>query len=127
MIRKSRVLVIGDEGKGVEALVELLERSGHEALGLTRPLETLSRARELRPDLILLDYDPKEVGGPELAVLLRRGPETRDIPLVFTSDRVDEERLLLAALSGARGFVRLPATAESVLEEVDALLRAAPV
>ena len=79
----------------------------------------LDVARQLRPDLILLDLLLPDLPGREVLTRLRATPETADIPVVVLSadaTRAEGERLLAL---GANRYPTKPLDVQAFLRLVD--------
>jgi len=88
------VLVVDDEKQNRELLTELL-RSECRVILAKNGAQALERAREQRPDLILLDVLMPDMNGFEVIQQLKNDDSTRDIPVIFISALdapTDEER-----------------------------------
>lgn len=79
---KPFALVIEDDRDNCDALTEALRVSGMRALGCRSGAEGVSLARELAPDLIVLDYRLPDVTGADVCRMLRADPVTSRIPIV---------------------------------------------
>jgi PAS domain S-box-containing protein len=77
-----KLMIVDDNVDAAETLGLLLEACGHEVAVEHQPLRALARARDLCPDVCLLDIGLPEVDGNELARRLRSQPETADTVLV---------------------------------------------
>jgi DNA-binding response OmpR family regulator len=85
----------------------------------------LRLARELRPDLVLLDVMMPHVDGWDVAARLAAGDGTSDIPVVFLTARAESADFLRGYELGAVGYVskpfdptRLGATLHDLLERL---------
>ena len=81
----------------------------------------LRLARELKPDLVLLDVMMPQVDGWQVAEELGRDDATRELPIVFLSARAEPADYQHAHDLGAVGYVTKPfdpTTLGSVLHEV---------
>ena len=88
-----RVLVVDDNRDAADSLTLLLGLAGHEARTAYSGLEALALARELDPDVILLDLGMPGMDGYEVARELRRDAATKDATLVaLTGWGQDEDR-----------------------------------
>lgn len=91
---RPRVLVVDDQTVNVRTLASLLAPEV-EALFATDGASALAKARQLVPDLVLLDVDMPGLSGYEVCRLLKSDPSTADIPVVFVtglSQAEDEEK-----------------------------------
>jgi CheY-like chemotaxis protein len=79
---KPFALVIEDDQDNRDALSEALRLSGLRALGLARGTEGIALARDLAPDLIVVDYKLPDMTGAEVCRRLRAQPETASTPII---------------------------------------------
>lgn len=99
-------LIVDDEEDLADAVEVLLQREGFETCKVHDGRAALTVARELRPDLVLLDYELPELDGLEVIAALRGDPGTRDIPVLLNS----AARLSMAEIRRADGFLSKPFT-----------------
>ena len=81
----SRILIVDDEMDLVELVKFRLAGLGCEFLVASDGVQALSQARQLKPDLILLDILLPDLDGLSVCEILRRQPATRKIPVIFMS------------------------------------------
>lgn len=94
MNQQQTVLVVDDEKQNRSLLAELLQDDCRVLLARTGE-QALERARELQPDLILLDVLMPEMDGYQVIQALKHEDATRQIPVIFISaldSTADEER-----------------------------------
>ena len=75
-------LVIEDDRDNRDAFREALRLSGMRALGCSHGSEGLALARELAPDLIVIDYRLPDVSGAEVCRQLRSEPDVAATPII---------------------------------------------
>ena len=99
-----RVLIIDDHTLFRIGLQELLERRGIQVLGAAGDgMEGCQLARELRPDVVLLDVRmPKNDGHSVLKALRRDGS---NVPVVMLTTSQEERDLILSLRGGAQGYL----------------------
>jgi DNA-binding NarL/FixJ family response regulator len=98
-------LLIVDDHAGFRSLARrLLSSGGFEVIGEAADgRAAVTAARELRPDVVLLDIQLPDIDGFEVLARLRDGPAGPAVVLTSTRDRADYgERV---DRSGASGFV----------------------
>jgi DNA-binding NarL/FixJ family response regulator len=100
-----RTILIVDDGAGFRRLArKLLESEGYEVVGEAPDGDTAMRAaRELDPDVVLLDVNLPDCNGFDLAPRLTHAQPGAAI--IITSTREGAELDGLARRSGARGFL----------------------
>ena len=79
-----RILVVEDDPDVATVVEEILTAEGYEVVH-TGAARALRLARELRPDVILLDYAMPDMDGAELSRRLRADPTTAAIPIILMS------------------------------------------
>ncbi len=85
--------------------------------------EGCDRARELRPDLILMDIQMPRLDGLRAMALLREERETRDIPVIVLSANLSDEERRQALEAGALDIIPKPLELQSFVSTVRAHLR----
>lgn len=96
-----RVLLVDDDQTALQAAKIQLEYVGLEVHACEEPLQALTVARAIRPDVIILDIVMPNVSGTELAAILREDREFDATPIVFlTSQSHQDEKTLSVALGG---------------------------
>ena len=79
-----RALVVEDDTGLVEVISDILDEQGY-IVDTAVGGEAIPLARELRPDIILLDLNMPGMDGLEVAWRIREHPGTRHIPIVLMS------------------------------------------
>ena len=117
------VLIIEDEAPVVTLLRYNLEKDGYRVIEAPDGDEGLEMARDDAPDIILLDWMLPLVSGIEVCRRLRRGPETRKIPVIMLTARGEEGDKLRGLDSGADDYITKPFTPSEVMARMRAVLR----
>ncbi len=113
------ILVVEDD-VDVARLIQLtLETQGRRVLMATSGEEALRVARKERPQLISLDIRLPDLDGFEVLQLLKRDPETADIPVVIVSVVLDVEQGLRL---GAAEYLTKPLDEAQLQSVVDRVL-----
>ncbi|HDQ45698.1 MAG TPA: response regulator [bacterium] len=131
MGKTTRILIIEDDEDMIEAMKWALSPIGCEIEAAAHPETGLERAREMTPDLIILDvmFGPDEkTEGFDYAIRIRQDPCLASVPILMTtavnteypgfgfSDKTDGEFLPVD------DFIDKPAPPEILLEKVKRLL-----
>jgi DNA-binding response OmpR family regulator len=104
----TRILVVEDEQDVAELLRYNLTKEGYEVTLVGNGADALKRAREAKPDLILLDIMVPQLNGWEVCRRLRQDPETRAISVIMVTGRVEEGDKVLGFEMGADDYVTKP-------------------
>ena len=103
-------------------IVSVLEGDGHELFEATDGLTATPRARECRPDLILLDIGLPGQDGLQVLDELKADAELEPIPVLMVTAWADPELVARTAGRGALGSIRKPFDIEDLRAQVtDAL------
>jgi diguanylate cyclase (GGDEF)-like protein len=120
----TRSVLAIDDSKEIHELLEV--RLAPEGLLLHRALdanEGLAKARELRPDLILLDLYLPGTDGFDLCRMLKEDPTTAAIPVIFLTAATDVVAKVQGFELGAVDYVQKPFVPEELRARVRAALR----
>jgi len=106
-MKTGRILVVEDERIVANDIRNTLERSGYAVVAMVASGEdAILRARELNPDLILMDITlAGKLDGIQAAQEIQR---TQGIPIVFMTAHLDEATLQRAKITGPFGYVLKP-------------------
>ncbi len=116
----SDILVIEDDS-GIARIVSLyLERDGHRVTAVGDGISGLRTARQLGPDLIVLDLMLPQLDGMEVCRTLR---EESDVPIIMATARVDEADRLAGLDLGADDYILKPFSPRELAARVRAVLR----
>lgn len=117
------ILVVENEISARQFLAANLQNSGYKVrcAGDVAQAETL--VREVRPDLVLLDWILPGVPGLPFTRWLRNDQRTRDISVVLISERADEQDKVAALEGGADDYVTKPYSGRELLARIKAVMR----
>ncbi len=115
-----RVLVADDDRKTVELLKLYLERDGCQVITAYDGMETLQAARELRPNLVVLDIMMPELDGLDVCRLLRAESK---IPVIMLTAKTTESDRIAGLDLGADDYVTKPFSPRELAARVRAVLR----
>lgn len=118
-----RILVVDDDRIIVEILSQSLSLAGYQVATAADGQEGLTLARELKPDLILLDVMMPKLDGYSVCSQLKQDPETQLIPIIILTALTDRDDKLKALEVGADEFIRKPPDRQELLIRIKSLLR----
>jgi DNA-binding response OmpR family regulator len=122
---RSRVLVVDDEPDLVRILEFGLKAAGYAVDTASDGQEGLKKAREQKPDIILLDLMLPKLDGYKVCRLLKFDERYKHIPIMILSARTQEGDQTLAHEMGANRFLTKPYEFAEILEHIQALLKEA--
>lgn len=112
------VLIVEDNELNMKLFHDLLEANGYETAQTSDGHSVLDMARELKPDLILMDIQLPEVSGLEVTSWLKDDEELRDIPVIAVTAfamKGDEEKI---REGGCEDYISKPISVVHFLEVV---------
>jgi len=119
---KKRILVIEDVPEVLRGLVIRLERAGYEVITATDGEEGLRKARDLSPDLVLLDLMLPKMDGYKVCRLLKFDEEYQHIPVLILSARAMERDKARGFETGADAYITKPYDSKTLLTTIERLL-----
>ena len=118
----SRVLVVEDDRKISDLLLNYLRVDGYEATAVYDGREAVQQISQRAPDAVILDWMLPGLDGIGVCKAVRA---FSDVPLLMLTARVDELDRLLGLDTGADDYVCKPFGPREVVARVRALLRRA--
>lgn len=121
-ISTARVLVIDDEPEITEIVETFLSDAGYKVSVENDSYKAVDKAREINPDVILLDIMMPGVSGYDICQELKNIPEFATTPVIFLTgkDRNDDQGRSFKA--GGDMFIKKPFSCERLLEIVNIVL-----
>jgi two-component system phosphate regulon response regulator PhoB len=120
-----RILIVEDEAALVTLLRYNLEREGFRISEAADGEEALLRAKEEKPDLVILDWMLPLLSGIEVCRRLRRAPESRTVPIIMLTARGEEADKVRGLDCGADDYLTKPFSPAELVARIRALLRRA--
>lgn len=117
-----RVLVVEDDPRIAQLLLDYLRHEGFEAHSLADGELALAELRHTLPDLLILDLMLPGLDGLGVCRAVR---QFSDLPILMLTARVDELDRVLGLNTGADDYVCKPFAPREVMARVQALLRRA--
>jgi DNA-binding response OmpR family regulator len=117
------LVLVADDDADILALVKFrLERAGYAVLAASDGEEALRLATEQSPDLAVLDVMMPKLDGYEVTSRLRQREETRDVPVILLTARVQEADVARGFEAGADDYVKKPFSPQELGARVQAIL-----
>lgn len=104
----STILIVDDEYAGRETLQSILEGEGYRLEMAENGPQALEKAKQLLPDVILLDIMMPGMTGFEVCQRIRSDPQIAEIPIIVLTALDDRDSLLTALKAGADDFISKP-------------------
>ena len=105
----AKILVVDDSPTQLTNLVKIVQGEGHEVITATNGMEGIEKAREEKPDLILMDVVMPELNGFQATRKITRDPATEQIPVILVTTKDQETDKVWGMRQGAAGYIVKPA------------------
>ena len=115
---KKKILLVDDSRTSLFLEQMILKRGPYTICTAMNGAEGVARAREERPDLILMDVVMPHMNGFEALHRLRQQPETRSTPVIFVTTRGEAANVETGFAEGANDYLTKPIDAEELLSKV---------
>jgi twitching motility two-component system response regulator PilH len=116
------ILIVDDSPTEVFQMRRLLESHGFKTEGAADGAEGIRKAREIHPDLILMDIVMPGVDGFRATRALANDPATRAIPVIMVSSKSQETDRIWGMRQGAVDYLVKPVPPQQLVEKAQAAL-----
>lgn len=105
MPKGSKILLVDDDKMLIDLYKERFEIAGFEVETGRNGEEAIRKAREYKPDIILLDIMMPKVDGYQALASIKSDPETKDIPVIILSALMRDVNKSRAMEVGAESYI----------------------
>ena len=123
MDQPKTILLIEDNPASIKFITVSLNKNGYKTVVAENGFTGLQKAREIRPDLILLDIMLPDLDGHKLCRMIKFNRELKEIPVAMFTSRDTEEDAELAQRCGANAFILKTTHIDIILETVKRLIQ----
>ncbi len=117
-----KILVVDDERDLVETITFRLEAAGYEVSSAFDGQEGLEKAREIKPDLILLDVMMPKMDGYQVCRMLKFDDDYKNIPIIMLTARGQEQDKKTGGDVGADDYITKPFDSKDLLARIQKML-----
>ena len=107
-LRRRRILVVADEADVAQLIRDNLLSEGWDIFTTGAAADVPAHARDVRPDVVLLDITGPQFDGWEIYRRLKDDQETRAIRVIMVAARFEKGHTVLASEASADAIVILP-------------------
>ncbi len=120
MHQNTHILIIDDVVDNIQVAMNFLKEDNYDFSFATEGMEALELLEQnsVKFDLILLDIMMPGLNGFEVCQKLKDNPQTKDIPIVFLTAKVDVDAISKGFLLGAVDYITKPFHADELLARV---------
>ena len=122
-MEQKTILIIDDNEEIRDNTAEILTLGGYRTITAENGKKGVEAALHDRPDLIVCDIMMPELDGYGVLHLLRKNPDTEDIPLIFLTAKAERSDLRKGMEMGADDYVTKPFEELELMNAIESRLR----
>lgn len=115
---RKKILAVDDDPFIRKMFHSMLEQKGYNVFTASNGAEAITRALQIKPDIIFLDLMMPEVNGFQALEILRQMEQTRSIPIIIVTARADSATLLKVIKLGANDFIAKPFSRPMIMRKI---------
>jgi len=116
-----KILIVDDSATERHVLNDMLTKAGYEVIASDNGEDAILKAKQLKPDLILMDIVMPGLNGFQATRAISRDADTRNIPIIICTSKTQETDKIWGMRQGARDYVVKPMNREELLAKIAAL------
>jgi DNA-binding response OmpR family regulator len=116
--KRDVILIVDDIPLNLKILEAILVKEEYEIVRAVDGRQALNRARDILPDLILLDIMMPKMDGFQACKALKRSSKTKHIPIIFLTSKSGTESVVRGLKLGAADYVVKPFKAAELIARV---------
>ncbi len=118
----AQILIVDDSPTEIHVLTTYLQKQGHQIVTASDGESGVAKAREIMPDLILMDVVMPGMNGFQATRQLSKDPATASIPIIIVTTKDQETDRVWGLRQGAKDYVTKPVDETSLIEKVKSAL-----
>ena len=115
------ILVVDDSPTDRQYLTDILAKNGYKVSAVESAEEAIAKARQLQPDLVLMDIVMPGLNGYQATRELSRDDSTKHIPVIIVSTKRQETDRVWGLRQGAKDYIMKPVSQADLLAKISAL------
>ena len=115
------ILVVDDSPTDLKYLTDLLAKNGYQVVTAQNADEALAKAKQLRPDLVLMDVVMPGQSGFQATRALTKDEATKQIPVIICTTKGQDTDKAWGMKQGARDYIVKPVSGPELLKKISAL------
>src|ERR1700747_1461552 len=120
--KRKRILIVEDDRLSLIVLRQLLTAQGYEILQSSEGWDGIHRARNEKPDLIVMDLKLPDISGLDATLLLKKDDQTKNTQICAWPAPVTPADKANAFRNGCDAYITKPVSMNDLLGTVEAFL-----
>ncbi|OUD14549.1 response regulator [Thioflexithrix psekupsensis] len=118
----AHILIVDDSPTDAYLVKNILESQGYQTSEATNGEEGIQKAKEIKPNLIIMDVVMPGLNGFQATRKITKGEDTKNIPVVIVSSKNMESDRAWGLMQGAKEFLVKPVKQDELLAAVKKLI-----
>lgn len=119
-----KVLLVDDDATALKLAKQYLASLSFSVVTSNNGSDALLLAQESKPDILVIDVEMPGLDGNSLCRVLKRGPNTRSLPIIIMSgSKIEEKDILLGLENGADDYLLKPVSLPVLAAKIQTVLR----
>lgn len=118
----ARILIVDDSPTEVHVLKGMLEKNNFAVLIAANGEEGIARAKQEKPDLILMDVVMPGLNGFQATRSLTKDPDTGHIPVIIVTTKDQETDRVWGLRQGAKDFITKPVVETDLIAKINSFI-----
>lgn len=118
-----KMLVVEDNASNLFLLRYIFEKNHFKVYEAKDGLEGVNMAREVTPDIIIMDLQLPEINGLEATQRIRSYDNLRDVPIVAVTSYAMPGDRQKALAAGCNGYIEKPINTDTIVAEIDSIMQ----
>lgn len=119
----SKILLVDDENDILEFVSYNLRKEGYEVFTASNGRHAIEKAKEVKPQLIILDVMMPGMDGIETCEEMRKIPDLKNSVIAFLTARAEDYSQIAGFEAGADDYINKPIKPKVLISRVKALLK----
>ena len=116
-----KILVVDDSATERHMLKDLLTKAGYDVVASDSAEDAIAKARQVKPDLILMDVVMPGLNGFQATRAISRDPDTKSIPIIICTSKSQDTDKIWGLRQGARDYIVKPVNREELLAKINSM------
>lgn len=118
----ARILVVDDSPTEIKAFEAMLKNNGHEVITAENGADGVAKARQEKPDVVLMDIVMPGLNGFQATRQLTKDDDTKHIPVIIVTTKDQETDRVWGKRQGASGYLVKPVSEATLMSEIDSVM-----
>lgn len=123
MSKESTILLVDDEEDILEFISYTLKKEGYKVFTAKNGTDGVQYAKDIAPDLILLDVMMPEMDGVEACQIIRSEAQLQEPIIAFLTSRSEDYSQIAGFKAGADDYISKPIRPRLLISKIESLLR----